>query len=496
MHPLTNDSVSNYVHSGNVSSDPIFYYTNSDASSLFDPENASRDTSSTDAIPILFNFNIARDISDENLHDYQPNGTLLFRFDINKSYLLNRLIIHFNSGNRRPTCTYTMYYTSANASIDYGFVSSYANLIENGTEFKQKFQSISSTNNPEDIYLDGVRQRILDFSTTTLSTDTPSLLTATIDTIQFTNAPNNRQIMKRTGETLTLTVTFGNKIMSSATPTFLLGDNNASYDTFDNRSYNVTFTNLTIPVGVNEVSLTITVTDEYGNTLNNEVVGNPFTIDDNPTLFGDPYIKPLHGKMYKLPDCEAYYRIIETPTIKINAHVQQISQEYINSEAKALNDMYFKDVSDSIYDWDSMYFFTKLCIIYNEEVAVYDMLLAQLVSSCPQWLNLETTQSTHDTVMYAHEPILSSTKLSIDKKLVFEAIRYKNPQVLTGISVKYHNEYVDGLCARAYSSESAKVSDMYSVQNCKFEVPSEQKYVSEVFYRNDGTQEEKQILVV
>ena len=40
-------------------------------------------------------------------------------------------------------------------------------------------------------------------------------------------------------------------------------------------------------------------------------------------IIGDPYIKPMYDTMYKLPDINAYYRILESKNVKINAQVQK-----------------------------------------------------------------------------------------------------------------------------------------------------------------------------
>ena len=45
-------------------------------------------------------------------------------------------------------------------------------------------------------------------------------------------------------------------------------------------------------------------------------------------LVGDPYIKPMYDTLYKLPDIDAYYRILESKSIKINAQVQKITRIY------------------------------------------------------------------------------------------------------------------------------------------------------------------------
>ena len=38
----------------------------------------------------------------------------------------------------------------------------------------------------------------------------------------------------------------------------------------------------------------------------------------------DPYIKPMYGSVYKLPDADAVYRLIQTHSIVVNDQVQAV----------------------------------------------------------------------------------------------------------------------------------------------------------------------------
>ena len=56
-----------------------------------------------------------------------------------------------------------------------------------------------------------------------------------------------------------------------------------------------------------------------------------FTIDINNIVYatgaGDPYIVPVYGNQYKLPDKEACYRLFERGDVYINGIVKQASNE-------------------------------------------------------------------------------------------------------------------------------------------------------------------------
>ena len=230
-----------------------------------------------------------------------------------------------------------------------------------------------------------------------------------------------------------------------------------------------------------------------------------YTEPEEPTdefeseIIGDPYIKPMHGPMYKLPDIEANYRILESKTVIINAQVQKVEQDYINNYAQTLNDEHFKDVHSAIYDWESMYFFTQICIHYDGEIAIYDLLKGHLIGECPTWLILsELTNNTESSSMYKNEHVVKNVELSIATVLTIQAALYVNPQVLTGIKVKKFkgNPELDGLLMYKYSSESAQVKSLYDTSNCSFVSPVCEKDIYETFFTNDGTHETKKIQVV
>ena len=214
-------------------------------------------------------------------------------------------------------------------------------------------------------------------------------------------------------------------------------------------------------------------------------------------VIGDPYIKPMYGSLYKLPDVETCYRILESKNIYINAQVQRIEQDYINTRARELNSEYFKDVHAAIYNWDSMYFFTKICIHYSEEIAVFDLLKGNLVCDCPSWLTLkDIAQDTICSSMYINEHVLKVVELSINNMLTIQAALYLNPQVLTGIKVKKCLDKLDGLLIHKYSSDSACVSSLYDTSKCTFKHPARETITEETFFTNNGTSVIKRIPIV
>ena len=210
----------------------------------------------------------------------------------------------------------------------------------------------------------------------------------------------------------------------------------------------------------------------------------------------DPYIKPIYGKLYKLPDIDAFYRLIQTDNIIVNAQVQSVDQSFINAKLKAMTDERFDVVQNHVYHWQSMHFFTKLCIMHNDEVCIYDMLNGTCVGSIPEWISFNaTTNGTSALAMYQGEPAVKTSILNIADKLVLELAVYENPQVLSGVKIIKLPEKTDGLLIRRYSSESANLCDLYDTQVCKLLPANEDNIVTEIFYTNNGTQNTREIVV-
>ena len=211
----------------------------------------------------------------------------------------------------------------------------------------------------------------------------------------------------------------------------------------------------------------------------------------------DPYINPLYGSLYKLPDTESCYRLLQTKNIIVNAQVQAVDQQYITSKVKDTIDMYFHTVDSRVCDWESMYFFTKLAILYNDEVCIYNMLEGVCESTTPDWISLNLVENnTCLLAMYSGEPALKTYLLNVADLLVLETAIYDNPQVLTGVKIHKLQPNTDGLLIRRYSSTSSQVDNLYDSRTCKFLPALDNNVVTEIFYTNNGTQSTRQIVVV
>jgi hypothetical protein len=224
-------------------------------------------------------------------------------------------------------------------------------------------------------------------------------------------------------------------------------------------------------------NITVTVT-----TLNNEVSGI-FYYNGYSEAGADPYIQPVQGKLYKLPDAPAYYRLLQTDNVMINVCVEQIDQKYINSKLESLSQTH--GITLDIFNFTQMFFFTKMCIIKDDECIVYDMLKQEFQILIPSWIRLENgAKSTCHIEMYTTESVQKSNTLYINDEIIIESVSYENPQIMTGIKLFKYPSSSEGLLLRKYSSKSAKLESLYEKNKCTFAEALDSTFVKEVFHTN------------
>tara|TARA_B110000977_G_scaffold191571_1_gene263887 strand:- start:1539 stop:4004 length:2466 start_codon:yes stop_codon:yes gene_type:complete len=208
----------------------------------------------------------------------------------------------------------------------------------------------------------------------------------------------------------------------------------------------------------------------------------------------DPYIQPVQGKLYKLPDSSACYRLLQTENVMINACVEQIDQNYINDKLRSLSQT--QGVTLDIYNFVHMFFFTKLCIIKDDECAIYDMLKQQFQQIPPSWIKEESGKNRVCHIeMYTTESVQKSTTLYINGEIVIESACYENPQVMTGIKLFKYPPSSDGLLLRKCSSRSAKIESIYTNTQCIFTEALESTFVDEIFHSNGESKTYKMEIV-
>jgi surface protein len=273
--------------------------------------------------------------------------------------------------------------------------------------------------------------------------------------------------------------------------------NTGSNELFDNNEHSTNdASNITFTVPNQYVKNNLENHRELVNSINTSPKPYYYNVVYNSEAGADPYIKPMYGNLYKLPDIDAFYRLIQSPDVIINVQVQAVDQTYINTKLKRMTDLYFESVESHVYDWQSMHFFTKLCVIYNNEVCTYNLLNGVCEGDIPDWVSLSTEENATSALpIYQGEQATYTSTLHIANKIKLELAVYENPQVLNGIKIIKSDANVDGLLIKSYSSESALVDSLYDTCCCKFIPASGEHTVKEIFYRNDGTEKIREIIV-
>lgn len=226
------------------------------------------------------------------------------------------------------------------------------------------------------------------------------------------------------------------------------------------------------------------------------------TVEEEETgALGDPYIKTLSGKVYKLPDKDAIYRLLQTDTLIINGQTRMLSQdEAMNTAQNAYQIL--KRGNYSITDpqqliFENMCFFNRIYINNNGQECMIDMDKVELYNNGLEYILNEFTDDQQNIL-----PLYNGIECNI-KELVFQneeidwmAVRlhmYENMQIRNGVSL-----YLDKLCVPEYAcgilNDIDRPVSMYEISNLNSteqlstnysgHVPQEIK--KEVFYRNDG----------
>ena len=217
--------------------------------------------------------------------------------------------------------------------------------------------------------------------------------------------------------------------------------------------------------------------------------------------YGDPYIQPLHGDIYKLPDRCAAYRLLQDTTnqIFVNATVDTLDQSEINKKVKIIEKEYFNGQTlPNIYNFTQMYFFTTVSIFYNNEYWTYD-LIKQHYENKPDWLHISAPKESlynSRSGIYQNEPTVLRS-INIDNKLHLTFAWFMNPQINSGISVQATNT-IDGLLVHRYKSTSAMVKSLEDVSVKRFITANEREsvYLNETFYPHNSKMYNFKIAVI
>jgi hypothetical protein len=314
-----------------------------------------------------------------------------------------------------------------------------ANMAVSGTEYS----TITNTN--VDVYKATSGIQTVNLNTAASNVAIYGALIALNDAIKFT--------IKEGESTLTYTVT--KTSVKGATGSYTLVGNNKT---------------LTFASGATTV---IGTSPNYTLIFGGVMVNGGTGASSTAVSGGDPYIKPIHGPVYKLPDENAFYRLYENNDIIINGEVKEID----DNKKKKLIDYYknkgiknTKNIIKDIYLFRSIYLSVgehKLAFNLNKinwlttknSSKFFDISMPQGIEIMSDWFFGKTDGAAKIKISWEND---DSSKSSIN--LFF----FNDPQKENGISLSGLSS-VDslGLLVRNYNPETMKISNLIHDESVK-----------------------------
>lgn len=163
---------------------------------------------------------------------------------------------------------------------------------------------------------------------------------------------------------------------------------------------------------------------------------------------GDPYIFPIEGPVTKLPNCDAFYRLLQCDTCYVN-----VSVGYINVR-QSLPDV---DVVKECTIVSGGFFFTRLYILDMNGKEIVDLDLKQhrktLSETGPLWIesSVQVSESSKGILQGCYH--FRTLELPGGTGQL-EVRSYNNPQIQNELFFYLNNKMVfDGLISRNYRSK-------------------------------------------
>jgi surface protein len=172
-----------------------------------------------------------------------------------------------------------------------------------------------------------------------------------------------------------------------------------------------------------------------------------------PSVGGDPYVTPIYGPQYKLPDREACYRLFERGNVFINGLVKEASEQKQQAILDYAQSLYAKhastlDVAEAskLLSLDNLllngYFFDAFLIYSEDKVLYVDLVNKQFKTDSQEYFAIEQKDKKSvgisNTNLYKNSKY---TKVTVNwKHSEFGNMNsfvsfYDNPQIDNGISI-------------------------------------------------------------
>ena len=189
--------------------------------------------------------------------------------------------------------------------------------------------------------------------------------------------------------------------------------------------------------------------------LNSKKNIKPFFNDNNFQLnsaaaTGDPYITPIYGNLYKLPNRTAFYRLLKHNDTIINGEVLRFDEANVNKNCALLNFQMDKFAPED-FNINSMYFFKNIYISHDGKETVYNLLDKTFTIDCFDHTFTQTKLETCKIYYYENMEACEIDLGGIQIKLC----TFDNPQIISGIELKANEDLsnASGLLVHQQSSK-------------------------------------------
>ena len=223
-----------------------------------------------------------------------------------------------------------------------------------------------------------------------------------------------------------------------------------------------------------------------------------YTVTVEARGIGDPYIAPIYGLLFKLPDRLRVYRLLDGPDLIINARVSNCNREMVNSDAIKVNKSVFDGVVSEkrLANCGTMFFFDKVYVSYKGKAGVCDLFARGWESGDYEY---EMYNGLYEGIegLYVKEPA-QFCKIKLGEVTLTLGM-FPNPQVRTGVSVSISGDVkkYDGMLVREYTSKSCIVKKLNCEKSVRYVEPSGvMRVANEQFYRKAGTVTKRGIRVM
>ena len=213
----------------------------------------------------------------------------------------------------------------------------------------------------------------------------------------------------------------------------------------------------------------------------------PQTTSQSGSGMGDPYITPIFGDLYKLPDRTAFYRLLKHNNTIINGAVVRFDEKYVIEKTVLFNEEH-GNFSPNMFNFTSMYFFKNIYIAHNGQETCYNLLDQTFTNDC--FDHIFTEQKVENCKIYSNT---TSNACEIDLNgITIKLCTFDNPQIITGIELKtrINLENATGLLVYQQSSKPQMLKTIKSKKETHRIIKTGRK-VEETFFNKTGSKTEK-----